>query len=129
MAAAVLKGALGIDAEQVINGGRQIVRAHRVRRRIGAVLVAGAEDLAAGDAGAGQREAEHGTPVIAPSLTVDPRRSAELADGDNQRLMQQTALLQVLQQGGEADVELGAEHVLKPLGVLGVRVPHRVVHR
>ena len=72
-------------------------------------------------------KAEDMSPVIAAALAVDLRSAAEFADGHHQRLGQQATLVQILDQRGEADVELRAEHVLQAVGVLGVRVPHRVV--
>ena len=98
-----------------------------IRGRVAAGLVAGAVHLAAADAGAGQGEAEHVPPVVAAAELVDLGRAAELADGHDQRFVQQPALVEVFDQRREADVEHRAEHVLQPVGILGVRVPQRVV--
>ena len=117
------------DAEQVEDRRRQVLRLDLARVRIGADGVAGAEHLRRPDAGAGQREAEDVAPVVAAADAVDLGRAAELADRHDQRLVQQPALVEVVDQRGEGDVELRAEDVLQPVGVLGVRVPHRVIDR
>src|SRR5262245_43934096 len=116
-----------IDAEQVEDCRGEIVRSNRIVLRIGTILVAGAEDLAAGDTRPGQGETEYRAPVVTAAQVVDPRRSAKLADDHHQRLAQEAALLQVLHQGREADIEDRAEDVLQAIGVQGVRVPHRVI--
>ena len=68
---------------------------HCVESRIAAQTIAGAKHLATGDAGARQGEAEHPAPVIASAQTIDSRRSAELADGDDECLVQKATLLQI----------------------------------
>ena len=55
----------GVDAQAMIDGGRHILRCHGVRSRVGAVLVAGADDLSAANPGAGHGETEDMPPVIA----------------------------------------------------------------
>ena len=67
--------------------------------------------------------------MVAAGGGIDLGRAAELADRNHQRVVQKSALLQILEQCREADVEHRAEHVFQPVGVLGVRVPHRVVDR
>ena len=127
--ALVREHAAGIDAEQVEDRGREIVRANRIRDRECTRLVAGPEQCAAGDAGPRQREAEHAAPVIATACRINSRRAAELTDGHHQRFIQQAALGKIVDQCGERDVELRAEAILEPVRVAGVRVPHRVVDR
>ena len=64
-----------------------------------------AQDGAAADRAAGQREAEAGGPVVSAAAQVDLGRAAELAAADDDRALEQLALLQVAQEGGEGRVE------------------------
>ena len=73
------------------------------------------------------REAEHRPPMVAPAVAVDLRRAAEFADRHDQRFIEQAALVQVFDQGRKADVELRAQHIFQPVGVLGVRIPQRII--
>ncbi len=116
--ALVVEDSLGVDAEYMEDGRGEVMGSQRVARGVSADAIACAEHLAAGNARAGQRKAKHMAPVIAPPHAVDARRPAEFADRDDQRLLQQTAVLQVIQERREGDVELRAEHVLQPVGIL-----------
>ena len=79
------------DAEQVEDRRRQVLGLDLVGAGVGAQGVAGAIHLGRPDACAGQGEAEDVAPVVAAALAVDLRRAAELADGDDQRLVEQAA--------------------------------------
>ncbi len=47
--------------------------------------------------------------MIAAAAAVQPRRAAELAQHGDHRFLQQAALLQIVDQGGEGQVELRAQ--------------------
>src|SRR5687767_3162290 len=98
-----------IDAERIVDGREQIVRMNGLflrgrRRLVGlAVLLAGT-DTAAGDNGAvaiGPVVAAIRRIAVARSADADARRAAELADGDDQRLFQESALIHVFEQSGK----------------------------
>ena len=114
------------DTQQVEDGRGQVLWFESTVAWVGAMAVARAVDLSAADAGPGECEAEDMSPVVAPALSVDPGRAAEFADGHDQGLGEQAAIVEVVEERGETDVEDRAQHVLKAVGVLGVRVPERV---
>ena len=89
-----------------------VVRPERVLRRERAGLVARAEYLTAGDARACERQAEDAAPVVAAATAVEPRRSAELRHPHHERLIEQAALLQVLDKGGTRPIDLLAAPVV-----------------
>ena len=64
--------------------------------------IAGSVDLAAAHAAAGQHAGVSRRPVIAARALVHRRRATELAGVDDQRLVQQTALVEILDQRANA---------------------------
>ena len=80
-----------VDAEGVENRGADVIGADRVAGRIGGPSVGGAVDGPAADAGAGQDGAIAVRPVLAAGVAAsDVRLAAELADPDDQRLVEQS---------------------------------------
>ena len=63
--------------------------------------IAGAEDETAGHAAARERDAEDAWPMIAATLRIDLRRAPELTHHDNERLLQQAAIIEVINQCGQ----------------------------
>ena len=114
------------DTQQVEDGRREVLGFESTLAWVGAVAVARAEDLSAADAGTGECEAEDISPVIAPAVSVDPGRAAEFPNGHDQGLAEQAAIGEVVEERRETNVEDRAQHVLKAVGVLGVRVPEGV---
>ena len=96
---------VGIDSQAVIDRGQQVLRRDGPVGGSGGVGVAGADDLAAADAAAGQGDAPDARPVVAAARRVEPRRAAELAGGDHQRRFQPAAPLEVVDQGREGLIE------------------------
>src|SRR5262249_47046676 len=117
----VVEDAVGIDAEEMKYGRRQIMRSNRILRGKTTVAVGGAENLAPGDARPGQGKAENAPPMVAAAQRVDPWRATKLADDDDERLIQQATLLQIVHQDRESHIKLRAEHILQTVGVLGMR--------
>ena len=72
-----------------------------------AELVGGAVDDAPLDAAAGQPGAE-ALRVVVAAVGLRARRAAELGAPDDDRLIEQAALLQVLEQAGDRQVDLRA---------------------
>ena len=102
---------LVVDAEQVQHRRVQVVDLDLVLDGVVAVLVGRAVDRAALDAAAGQPDGEAERVVVAAVGALGERRPAELAAPDDQRLVEQAAGLQVLQQAGDRLVD-GAGVVL-----------------
>src|SRR5262245_32069069 len=98
-----------IDSKQMEDGRRHVAAANRIGGGIAAVLVARADNGAAANARARHREAEDMPPVIATAKLVDARCATELGDDDNERLIQKSAVAQVIHERGEGNVELRAE--------------------
>ena len=86
----------------------------RVRRPVGPP---------AADAAAGHDHRLALRPVVAAGVLVDLRRAAEVAGPVDQRLVQQPAVLQVFEQGGERPVGVRQAAVLERGEVVLVRVP------
>ena len=108
LAVAVGECGLPVDAQEMEQCRGQVAGRESVGGRMAARFVAGTVDLAAADPGTGHGKAPDRAPVVPAAVAVDLRRPAELADGHHQRLLQQAALLEVAQQGREADVECRA---------------------
>src|SRR5215467_13804765 len=87
-----------IDAEALVDGGTDVAGANWLVFDVRGVSVGGAIERAALDAAAGHENGETVGPVIAPAIRIDLRRAPHLAQHDHQRLVEQAALLQVLQQ-------------------------------
>src|ERR1051325_912167 len=85
-----------IDPQRAIDGCEQIALADRIFLDFKAVAIAGAVVLAAADAAAGENNGPCSTEVVAAGTVVDRGRAAKLARPDDQRVPQQTALLQVI---------------------------------
>src|SRR5215472_1588769 len=92
----VVDGRVRVDAHQIVEGGRQILRVDGVRGGEGADAVGGADDLAAADAAAGQHDAEAVRPMITAAVDVEARRAAELPHHDDQSFVEHAAFRQVL---------------------------------
>ena len=82
----------GVDAQGVEDRRAEVVGADGIAGRIGGPAVGGAEDVTAADAGSGQDGRVTVRPVLAAAVGLgDPGRAAELADPDDQRLVEQAA--------------------------------------
>src|SRR5262249_28082177 len=96
-----------VDADAVVNGSQEVGRVDRVLQRGGSGLVRLAVHVAALDAGAGDNGGIAVRPVVAAVVyvLVTARAdaalgtAAELADGHDQRFLEQPATVQVGDQG------------------------------
>src|SRR5438132_8519431 len=112
-----------IQPDTVVNGRQQVAGVDRVFQRGRGRLVRLAVDEAALDAGAGDAGGVAVRPVVAAVVIVlvarrahaALRAAAELADRNDQRFTQQTALVQVGNQRGQAGVENRSRLALEPL--------------
>src|SRR6185312_8670618 len=96
---------LVIDSQRTKNGGLQIVDGHRVGDDVVAVLVGLADNSTALHAATGDPHAEIARMVIAAvigvgELALAEHRPPELATPDDERVVEQTALLQIGDEGG-----------------------------
>ena len=98
--------ALVVEAEQVQNRGMQVGDMAAVGDGVVAEVVGGAVGLAALDAAAGEPDAEAIGVVVAAVLALGARGPAELATPDDERLVEQPALLQIGEQAGDRQVGL-----------------------
>src|SRR5207253_1390871 len=102
VASGVAEGqALVVEAEEVQDGGLQVMDVDRVIDDVEAEVVGGTVGESALDAAAGQPHGEGLRVVVAAEATVegrvrlDHRRPAELAAPDDQRFVEQPPLFQV----------------------------------
>ena len=95
LAAAVLDVLVGRDAQAMEHRGTQIPGADGIQCRVGGVSAGGAEERAGPGAAPGEHDRVAVGPVVATGVLVDPGRSAELADTDDQGCLEQAALLEV----------------------------------
>jgi hypothetical protein len=72
---------------------------------------------------------EHVPPVVPPGPGVELRRPPELRQHHHERVVQQPAVGEVVEQRAIGPVGGRGEHRLQPLRLLRVRVPARGVHR
>ena len=84
---------------------------------------------AAANAAAGQGDREDAAPVVAAGAGVEPRRAAEFGQADDERFVQEAALLQVRHERRKRRVRRRHEHFLQPLRFVGVRIPAGIVRR
>src|SRR5262249_60404066 len=82
----------------------EIRGSHSIAVGIGAEMVAGAVDHPALDSASGQDGTEAERPVVAPRGLVDPGRSAELAQGQDECRVEQSPLAEVLDQRSQRPI-------------------------
>src|SRR5205823_824002 len=89
---------LVVDAHDLADGGHEVQGRRLALDDLGAFLVGLADDLTALDAAAGHHQVPGARIVVAARLGaagVDVRRAPELAHPDDQRRVEQAALLQI----------------------------------
>ena len=106
------------------DGRAQVVGADRVAGRMGGPAIGRAVDKSP----AHSRTGQYGRVTVRPVLTaaiglVDPRRAAELANPDHERLVEQAAAVEVFQQGREALVGRRHQTILQMVEIFAVGVP------
>jgi hypothetical protein len=108
----------GVDAERVVHGRREVGGAEAVRDRIGAEAVGLADHLAPDHAAPGEHGREDRRPVVAAWHVagierMDPRCPPELAEHHDERLIEQPARPEVVEQRGDRAVERRQEIILE----------------
>ena len=89
---------LRIDTEQLINRGDEIARCDRVIRRVGSDPVAATEDEPLLDGPAKKEREAALRPVVAACGPVDPGAAAHLAHDHDEGRIEQSAVVEILQQ-------------------------------
>ena len=74
---------MGVDSQQGIHGGEQIIWTQWIRRRISCQLVRRAVGPSPANPATGQHQAVTLWPVVAATILVDSRGTAKLAHQDN----------------------------------------------
>lgn len=104
-------GGLG-DAEGVVDGGGEVLGGLGVAGGVAAVFVGGADDRAAGDAAAGEEDALDEAPVVASGELGagdlgDLGGAAEFAGHDDEGVVEEAAVVEVVEEGGHGAVHRG----------------------
>src|SRR5262249_27051733 len=113
---------LVVQTHEMKNGRVQVVDVDAVLDGTEAELVRRPVGHAALDAAAGHPHREAPVVVVAAVAALAGRGAAELAAPDDERVVEQAALLQVGEQCGHGPVDVAAE-VARRLVVVAVRVP------
>src|SRR5207244_12452403 len=108
--------------------GGQVGRADGVVEGPGRVLVAAAVNNASPNAGTGQQGREYEAPMASTPLIGALGSSAHLAQANDQRLIEESALGKVIEQGRKRLVETRQE-VFFEIAAVNVRVPAVAVGR
>src|SRR5262245_11369695 len=86
------------NANLMQHRGKQIVRCHGLKLWIFRFFLASPDDSTGAQTATGHERRIALIPMITPGLVVDLRRSSKLALRDDDRLAQQAALVQIVQQ-------------------------------
>lgn len=104
------------DAHRVIDRFGDVSRTHWGRVGVGCVFVGAAEDASALDAASGHEDAHAGGPVVASGSGLssgagiaDEGFTAHFARDEDEGLVEEVAVGEVFEEGGEGAVELGEE--------------------
>ena len=97
-----------VETHEVQQGCVQVVEVHAVVDRLNPVLISGAIAHAALYSSTSQPEAEAGGIVVAAIGFLNMRRASELTTPHHQCVLQETAFLQVREQGSQRLVGLAA---------------------
>ena len=122
---------LGIDPKGVINCGQQLAGMNGIFHGGGAGLVGFSMDVSLLDPCSGDHAGVAIGPMITAIGTIAIARSAdallrtttELTDCDDEGFVEQSAIIKIRDESGEALVEHGATLVLDALGEILVSVP------
>ena len=91
----------GIETEAPVDRGRQVAGCDGVGRRIRTEAVAGAVDVAASNASAGEEDGVAVGPMIATGIAVNLWCATELTHRDDERGVEQPARFEVFDQRGQ----------------------------
>ncbi len=119
----VLDHSAGVNSQGMEDGCAQVVRADGIIGRIGGPAFGGTKNGAATHSGSGQDGRVAMRPVLTAAAADDPRRAAEFADPDDERLIEHAATVEVFEQRREPLVGRGHQAVLELIEVVAVGVP------
>ena len=100
-------GGVHVDAEVVVEGGEDFLKGDGAAVGFAAETVGGADDLAALHAAAGEEGHGDAGPVVATDLGADARGAAEFAPDEDGDVFVESALVEVVNEGGDGLVEDG----------------------
>lgn len=115
----------GVDAEVVVDGGKDIAIVDGPFGGVGPDFVGGADDLSGRHTAAGEEYGLDGGPVIAAGFVVDFGSATEFAPDDEGDILIESALGEVLDESGDPGVE-GGEMRAAVSEVVSVCVPESV---
>src|SRR6185369_10114444 len=96
-----------VDAENAAQARHEIGDGDRPLDNTAAGGIGRADDLSAADAAPNEDAGPRGGVMVAAAVAIDPRRAAEFAHPHDERVVEQSALFQVGDEGRHAAVEGG----------------------
>ena len=112
-----------VDTEPPIDRRGDVARGHRITAGVSPLRVAGAPDRTAGDPATRHQDAVTVRPMVASGLRVDFGGPTEFAHRDDEGRIEQTALIEIIDQGRERSIGRGEEEILVLAFAIDVRVP------
>src|SRR4051812_15723284 len=94
-----------VDAEVMIKGGEDFAELDGAIHGFTSEAIGGADDLTRFHSAASEQGAGDPRPMVASAIFVDRRSAAELAPDDNRNIFFKTAIINVIDQGGQTLVE------------------------
>src|SRR3954454_8189304 len=115
-----------VDAKGIVHRPADVGWTPRAFRDEGAIWIRRPNDLATLHTGPRENQRPGTPPVIPPGVLVHFGRSPKFAHGKDQRLREQSALMKIPNQRGEAAIKLG-QFLIEILEDLLVMIPATVV--
>ena len=106
-----------VDAKVGEDRGGEVLRGNLAVQDRVALAIGGADDLTVTEAAAGENQRHHVGPVVAAGVAVDDGGAAEFAHHQDQRLVEQSALFEVLNQGGEGGGRRAGSRGFRPFSI------------
>ena len=102
---------LELETEAVVDRCRQLSRFNGTVGGGCSMRIAGADHLSALHATTGDQPRPDSRPMVPSAVLIHMGRPSEFSNGNNQRVVPQATLLDIIEQGSQRTVELGAENV------------------
>ena len=121
-------GRVSVDSQGVVNCSRHALGRLLAVLGLAAICIRGSDHLAIAGSGPGKENTLHRTPVISTGQLVvlrqveDPGCATELAGGDDQRVVQKSSFVEVIDQCREGLVGRGQHEILEVIKGVAVRV-------
>src|SRR6184192_4194050 len=96
-----------INSQLLVERGEDLPEMNRPAFRLLAPARRRTQHLAAPQTAPGYQSTANVGPVVAAGVSVDLRRAAEFPPSDHGNVLQQAALVQILKQRGQAEIEQG----------------------